>query len=513
MTSFSFSPRPWSTKPIPKMGDSTQDFVVVEDEITDNLSLDSLDPSLLDDSTIPWINVKAEGAIGDGVADDTAAINAAITKAVSTGIKTVLFPSGVYGVSARIVVSNDGVALLGMGSLRTAIKMLDSSNLLHVLHIGVTNGSATNTVDCSVTGIEIDCNKANNTGTIAGIAFWNAANYRASDVWVKNSPGIGFLEDTETSGGSSKSVRARVTGLRVSGCASTAVRIKGAKDSIYSKWTIHDNEQIGVEFTGAAFGITESTECVVSDLVIATNGTTNAHPGVVFDNVNKFAVNNIVAHNCKGTGFQFRTTDAAGVKNTGTYSNLISRNCGLLGSVAAGVDLGRSQFVVINNLLVIKNAGVDATDFDVPGIYSAPDAQICELNNVTVTNSRGTAMVIDGSSQMHLSNINLRLNGESNGSVNHGLHLTGSANLILIDGLYCQNKETTGSNYELKVDASCTNIRIDGSGLASVAPGNEVSLDPAAATELKMTSIEFEPPSIANAATLAVPAFLHGARL
>jgi hypothetical protein len=50
----------------------------------------------------PPINVKSYGAKGDGVTDDTAAINAAISAA--TG-RTVFFPAGVYLVSSTIIVN------------------------------------------------------------------------------------------------------------------------------------------------------------------------------------------------------------------------------------------------------------------------------------------------------------------------------------------------------------------------------------------------------------------------
>jgi hypothetical protein len=62
----------------------------------------------------PWVNVLAFGACGNGVADDTVAIQTAITAAASAGGGVVLFPSGTYPVSASLVVPS-GVVLCGMG--------------------------------------------------------------------------------------------------------------------------------------------------------------------------------------------------------------------------------------------------------------------------------------------------------------------------------------------------------------------------------------------------------------
>lgn len=57
----------------------------------------------------PEINVKDHGAVGDGVADDTAAIRKAIEKAQTGG--TVRFPMGTYRISGTLEI--EGIHLLG----------------------------------------------------------------------------------------------------------------------------------------------------------------------------------------------------------------------------------------------------------------------------------------------------------------------------------------------------------------------------------------------------------------
>lgn len=61
----------------------------------------------------PWYDVKAYGAIGDGITDDTAAIQAAINAAVTGGI--IYFPLGNYAIKTAggITVSTNGVRLIG----------------------------------------------------------------------------------------------------------------------------------------------------------------------------------------------------------------------------------------------------------------------------------------------------------------------------------------------------------------------------------------------------------------
>jgi len=59
--------------------------------------------------------VKDFGAVGDGVADDTAAINAAMASIASTG-GTITLPRGVYRTTSTITVTTDNVSLVGEGS-------------------------------------------------------------------------------------------------------------------------------------------------------------------------------------------------------------------------------------------------------------------------------------------------------------------------------------------------------------------------------------------------------------
>lgn len=57
------------------------------------------------------VSVKDFGAVGDGVADD----HAAITAAIASGASTVYFPKGAYAVSQPILMNRGGLCLLGNG--------------------------------------------------------------------------------------------------------------------------------------------------------------------------------------------------------------------------------------------------------------------------------------------------------------------------------------------------------------------------------------------------------------
>lgn len=75
-----------------------------------------------------FLNVKDYGAIGDGVADDTAAIQAALTAAESTIFnadvgrgKTVFFPTGLYKITSTLNLGASHCTLLGEGPRSSSI--------------------------------------------------------------------------------------------------------------------------------------------------------------------------------------------------------------------------------------------------------------------------------------------------------------------------------------------------------------------------------------------------------
>jgi hypothetical protein len=101
------------------------------------------------------INVKDFGAKGDGVADDTAAIQKALNEARRN--TTVYFPAGVYNISSTLTVSaGNGNRLTGDGSSTVLIARKPMKHLLHIRKNAIRflmdfmtvdgNGNAENTI-------------------------------------------------------------------------------------------------------------------------------------------------------------------------------------------------------------------------------------------------------------------------------------------------------------------------------------------------------------------------------
>jgi hypothetical protein len=79
------------------------------------------------------INVKSYGAVGDGVTNDTAAIQAAIDAAVAAGGGTVFIPEGIFVCASGLSWNVDGVYLVGVGANASTLKFTGTG-------IGITVG-------------------------------------------------------------------------------------------------------------------------------------------------------------------------------------------------------------------------------------------------------------------------------------------------------------------------------------------------------------------------------------
>jgi pectate lyase-like protein len=109
-------------------------------------------------AAMPWVSVATYGAKGDGLADDSAAIQAAIDTLKTTG-GTVIFGTGTFLVKTTLKLY-DHVHLLGAGVFATVLKLANEANtdLLTVNNYGA-NGAAA----FSIQRLSVNGNQAKNT--------------------------------------------------------------------------------------------------------------------------------------------------------------------------------------------------------------------------------------------------------------------------------------------------------------------------------------------------------------
>jgi len=144
-------------------------------------------------------NMKKLGAVGNGVADDTAVIQAAIATASASGLSSVIyFPRGNYRISGTLTLNAPGLILQGEGSTASVITALNNVGTFtgNPAAMVVMNGN-----NCAVRNLAIDGNIANNTArSFYGISS-NAAGLNGlaiDNCIIQNviGSGIAFAPDT-----------------------------------------------------------------------------------------------------------------------------------------------------------------------------------------------------------------------------------------------------------------------------------------------------------------------------
>lgn len=112
------------------------------------------------------LNVKLFGAKGDGVTDDTLALN----NAVASGAKEIYIPSGTYIITDRIKIENSGVRIFGDGKDSIIKGKNGTDTTYHYFAIDTTT-ALKNLHDITIEYLNLDGNKTNRGTTGTGNAI------------------------------------------------------------------------------------------------------------------------------------------------------------------------------------------------------------------------------------------------------------------------------------------------------------------------------------------------------
>lgn len=133
-------------------------------------------PTNVEAKLAQYVSVKDFGAVGDGVTDDTSAIQAAIDIGSS-----VFFPEGTYKTTATLTITNSSTVLHGSGKETTIIKPVGAS---------ITGITASSKNNLAIENLKIDM--AGSTGTADGISWTNVSKSRICMVTVINATRAGL---------------------------------------------------------------------------------------------------------------------------------------------------------------------------------------------------------------------------------------------------------------------------------------------------------------------------------
>ena len=142
-----------------------------------------------------FVNVMTYGAKGNGVADDTMAIQSAINAVSSTG-GVVYFPAGSYNLSSGLVLDYPGVTLEGAG-MSTSTLLAPLSTTANALDIGAANVTITN---LGINGRYTQQSAPTGQGQEGVFLATGSVNDTISNCWIYNTVGSGVINVGGTAG-------------------------------------------------------------------------------------------------------------------------------------------------------------------------------------------------------------------------------------------------------------------------------------------------------------------------
>lgn len=356
--------------------------------------------SWLNDVDAVVYGVGSYGAVGNGVTDDTAAIQSALNAASAAGGGLVLLQSGkTYKVSSRLTIASY-CGIVG-----------DGSPIIYATAAGFNN-----------TSLLLADRYANNSVVIDGSGLTIAPYTQTKGIVLK-----GFRIQSEVSGGRSVSAIAlrntvnpivedlEIFGFPV-GCAVRAASLVGGR---FQNNYIHDF----TDNTNWGVGVPQITAFEIdNDLV---NSVVSSRTIIRGNNINSLTVGAtfLAAH-----GYQ---TDGVNVANTNSFGIVISDNT--IDSVGEGVDCFGLSCIITNN--AISNTYIY-------GLKLIHGAKNCTLGNNTIYNVGLAGIILSGSTTVGVGNTTGNtVNGCTVKNVNYNSAWTANDSACI---LFTDNTGTTG---------------------------------------------------------------------
>lgn len=351
------------------------------------------------------VNVRDYGAVGDGVADDRAAIVAAFTAAKSMLPCEVYFPAGTYGISNGITVNmalgTGGLLVRGAGWNTTTIKYLESYNPRQTVNqwyaIRIWPAGMPNTApstednylhDISITGLSV---------------------YDTNPCAHAIHPDKGDSNKEETHGFDIQYCkRVSVTDCKIDSVGDEAIDIFACHDVIVANNHIVNSPAAGsaggaisigdgsknVVVSGNTINKTAEDETLEDGTVIAKSNFGIAVESLATPITDVIVTDNTI-HGVRGGGVHFNTPNAGASITNLSITNNILNGC-TNGIVSSGTK-------PMNGLKIHNNAIADCAEY---GINLAGDMGDVTIVGNTIRNCKYGAKVVQLSSrQLHADNL------------------------------------------------------------------------------------------------------------
>lgn len=422
------------------------------------------------------------GAVLDGVTDCTAAINAAITLQGVLGGGEVLLGPGTAILSnsnsgaaswdnyRAIYVGSDNIHIRGAGRGATILQLANSANC-HVIKFGSRITSTVTVSDCSVSGIEINGNRANQTTPTDPTDHWQGIDISSgcSRIHIHDF----YIHDVQYYG-----IGGQRTNLRYCTIENGVIENSGA-DSI--DWKNDDGDGRG----NVIRDITAINPGLATGLSLA-EAAFDFRSGVYFENLTAHTLTaeaDLVGLRIQVDGNSTESTLPT-YPTTGRGVTVIGND----GATSYGVRVAVRNTMIegifardFNQGIRISAPDVKICNFDVHsnayGIFltagTAVEADTCQLVNGTVRDNTTAGIVYDSVDEITATNVDVRGNG-----IGHDIR-AGSTSVRILGGSASGNTTNvsdsgTGtiihdvSGYKTRSSASVS-VAIDSTGIKSIA--------------------------------------------
>ena len=258
------------------------------------------------------VSVNDFGAVGDGVADDTAAIQATIT-AVGIAGGCIYFPKGTYKITSQLVIYDSNIRLVGDGFKNTTIAASSASfNMMRT-----TNGkSFISILDLSFLG-----GATTNATAQYGIIGGTTATDETSNVLIENCRFSNSNNGIVLCSGKYWKVNNCYFDTLIGNISGTGYGILSAESSAYGLFT--NNHFTGTAGNGrhAVYMAVGCSYSIASNNVV--NGLDNSGFVMSASSLQPGMVENLICNNIIVGGGTVGTTEAAGIYCGGKVSNCV----------------------------------------------------------------------------------------------------------------------------------------------------------------------------------------------
>ncbi|PKR82601.1 right-handed parallel beta-helix repeat-containing protein [Heyndrickxia camelliae] len=392
----------------------------------------SLTEKIINEFTDRSINVKWFGAKGDGVTDDTSALQSALNES-----SNIYIPDGTYLISQSLVVKANTNIRMSINAV-----IIPNADIYCVFR----NGNPTDNFsgyngngNIKIIGGTIDCNGQNMTNMIGGIVFGHAENILIQDVTIKNVREIHHIEIN-----SSKNVlieRCKFSTFLGNRTYSEAIQIDLASS--------YDNFPLFGDYDNTICQYITVRDCTFENCGAGVGthvqGSQLWHDHILVENCE---FDNLLSHGISALNFKkfkikdnvFRGTEN-GFYTDGGYDGMINNN-DFKDIRTNAIMISNGSNIHINQATISRSGGNGITVFN--------GSKNIVINDVNITSSNANGINFTGSTDSIINNSVL------DGNIGNGIFIHDQSKSITVTRVTVKNSGLAGIN--LSANAQRCNI-------------------------------------------------------